>query len=80
MGRQIRDGLLQLFLSGGIGGERIGSERGEQLIPDGVHLGLEAVGVGGDRDHGVLLGNHHAELAAATGNGRMAWSGLWKVA
>ena len=80
MGRQIRRGLLQLFLSGGIGGERFGSERGEQMIPDGVHLALEAVRVGGDRDHGILLGNHHAERAGATGNGRMAWSGLRKVA
>ena len=80
MGRQIRDGLLQLFLTGGIGGERIGSEGGEQMIPDGVHLALEAVRVGSDRDHGILRGNHHAERAGATGNGRMAGSGLRKVA
>lgn len=36
MGDQIRHGLLQRFLSGGVGGERIGSECGEQMIPDGV--------------------------------------------
>ena len=80
MGHQICRGSLQLCLSGGIGGERFGSEGGEQLFPDGVQLVLEAVRVGGDRDYGILLGNHYAERAGATGNGRMAWSGLRKVA
>ncbi len=71
MGHQIRNGLLQLFLTGGIGGERIGSEGGEQMIPDGVHLAFGAVRVGGDRGHCILLGNHHAELAGEAVAGPM---------
>ncbi len=65
MRHQIRNGLLQLFLSGDIGGDRIGSEDGEQVIPDGVQLVLKSVRVGSDCDHGILLGNHHAEPPGA---------------
>src|SRR4051812_18751510 len=35
------------------------------MVPDGIHLSAKAVRVGSDRDYGILLGNHDAELAGA---------------
>ena len=62
MGFQLSDHLLQLFLSGGIIRQRLGLKRGQQRIPDGIHLALEVAGVGSDGDHRVFIGNHDAEL------------------
>src|SRR5260221_2707133 len=76
MSFQFADRLHQLFLRGGILGERLDSKRGIKLVPDGGHLALEVAGVGGDGDDGVLFGNDDAELTA----GAVAAKGVMRAA
>ena len=63
MGDQSGGGLGQLGLGGWIIRQGGGLEGGVEIVPDGIHLVLEFVGVGSDGDDDVFVGNDDAKLA-----------------
>ena len=62
---EVRGGLLELCVFGGVRRERIFGKGGQQFLPHEVEFTLHLAGLCGDGDDSVVLRDHEADLTVA---------------